>query len=156
MGSSTRIQAYRYSSKVAGLANENFSRSAASMFYSGYYGATPDSYIIGMSLTIPINLISIEELFVHFRVHMQTAGAKIIGFNVEASDNQVSLSGMPKTFVPSVVTQDVNGIVDFSKNVSSRIIPNKENIIYLYFDRACTFDVLSWKMDMLYTVVGVK
>lgn len=155
----TKLQAYRYSSKVAGLGDNGYARTPASIYYAGYSyggGPPPDAYIIGLSLTNPIDLISIETLFIHFRVQMATPLAKIIGFNVEASDNQVSLSKKPATFVPAVVSQDGSGIVDFSKAVSSQIIQGKENIIYLYFDRACSFTVQSWKMDMLYTTRGVK
>jgi hypothetical protein len=147
MGSQTRKEVYTYSSKVAGPAGIGISTWVTN------FGLPTAKFGMGLQLFNPVNLVTIEGLVTHFRASGITAGATIIAIGI--ADADVSPFVNVKELAVSI-PQDGSGIIDFSKSLAGLLLPTKNNVVNLMFDRNTSISNLEmWKNDMLYTVLGL-
>jgi hypothetical protein len=144
----TRKQVYQYSSKVAGPAGRG-----VATWQTGGFGGVALQYGLGLTLINPVNLLTIEGLVTAFRASGITAGAKIIGIGV--ADNDVNPFANINLLTTNIV-QDGSGVIQFTKSLAGILLPSKQNVVNLMFDRATTLTIEMWKNDMLYTVQGLK
>lgn len=138
----SRLQPYKYSSKVAGVGDKALST----------YLSPSSQWGVGIQLINPINLLTIEALTMHLRASSITAGATIIAIGIADADVNPLIN--VKTMTVSI--PQVSGVIDFTKSLAGILLPTKNNVINLIFDRNTAFTCEMWKADMLYTVLGVK
>lgn len=138
----SRLQAYRYSSKVIGVVDKTVN----------CYLNPQNQYGIGLQVINPINLLTIEALVTHFRASSITAGTQIIAIGIADAD----VNPLINVNTLTVTIPQVSGVIDFSKSLAGVLLPTKNNVINLIFDRNTVLTIESWKSDMLYTVLGVK
>ncbi len=150
----TQLQGYRYSSKVAGAADTP----AAPFSVAGIF---PDTnwyppHLLGMELVNPEDLLTVEGLVTHFRAEPALAGTKVTGISIYSDDADIYARKKSGTWVDLDIAMDGDGIIDFTKSLGGLINKTGRNIVVISLNQFTTMDIIMWKNDMLYTVLGVK
>jgi len=151
-----RIQAYRYSSKVAGAANQGATTINPDGTFTNSNGTVIPTWI-GLMLVNPIDLLTVEALVTHFRASGFSNAAQVtaVGVLYDQTTTFYPSDGVTSKMLPFSQAQS-GGIIDFTKSLTGLIKPNSDNIVMIQFDRGTNFTIEMWKNDMLYTVIGVK
>lgn len=149
----TRLQAYRFSSKVAGVADLTSQRTIGDGSAKNADGSIIPCQI-GFMLTNPTDLLSVENVVTHFRAsNFSDAGATVIGIGICYNSNRTSYA--PDKLLTASIAQ-ASGVIDITRSLGGIVNKTGDNVVMIQFDRVVTMTIEVWKNDMLYTVVGVK
>lgn len=142
----TQIQAYRFSSKVAGLMNQGF--------LTAGNGTTAAPYAIGLELVNPFELLTTEALTMHFRASGMTPTNPTITQIIVQDD--FNTPTVQRSIAVNITAS--GGVFDFTKSLGGLLNPTAtgRNVIKLIFSAAVTAGTIEvWKADMLYTTKNI-